>query len=596
MADFEFDIAALHAAYAAGADPAATVAEVYRRLSAAGDHGIFLALVEEKAAAAAARALPPFDAKAYPLWGVPFAVKDNIDVAGMPTTAGCPEFAYVPKASAPVAARLLAAGAILIGKTNLDQFAAGLVGVRTPYPVPKNAFDPAIVPGGSSSGSAVAVARGIVSFALGTDTAGSGRIPAALNNIVGLKPSRGVLSASGVVPACRSLDCVSVFALTTGDAWTAANVAAGYDADDPYSCRLSLGAMTRPPVVRLGVPDAAGRIFDSDTAAAAFDAALGAFPDFGPKAKPVDLAPFFAAAQRLYEGAWVAERYAAIREFIEAKPEALFPVTRTIIEGSRRFSAADAFADQYRLAALAKTCAAVWDDIDVLVVPSMPDVVTVAAVAADPLVPNRRLGTYTNFVNLLDLCAIAVPGPFRSDGLPAGVTLIAPAGRDGLLAALAAEIHEKAGVKAGATGRPLPKSRAAGAAAPSGTVAVAVVGAHLSGMALNRELTERGGIFLRAADTAPDYRLYALNGGPPERPGLVRVASGGASIATEVWALSPAAVGEILARVPGPLAIGTVALADGTSVKGFVCEAAGAEGARDISSFGGWRKYVASRA
>ncbi len=595
MADFDFDIGALHAAYAAGADPAATAAEVYRRIAAAADPGIFLALVDEKAATAAARALPPFDATAYPLWGVPFAVKDNIDVAGLPTTAACPEFAYVPKASAPVVARLLAAGAILIGKTNLDQFAAGLVGMRTPYPVPKNAFDPAIVPGGSSSGSAVAVARGIVSFALGTDTAGSGRVPAALNNIVGLKPSRGVLSASGVVPACRSLDCVSVFATTTDDAWRAANVAAGYDADDPYARRLSLGVMARPPVVRLGVPDASGRIFGSDIAAAAFDAALATFPDFGARAKPVDLAPFFAAAQRLYEGAWVAERYAAIRDFVEAKPEALFPVTRTIIEGSRRFSAADAFADQYRLAALAKICAAVWDEIDVLVVPSMPDVCTVAEVAADPLGPNRRLGTYTNFVNLLDLCAIAVPGPFRRDGLPAGVTLIAPAGRDGLLAALAAEIHAKAGVKMGATGRPLPKSQPAKTATPAGTVEVAVVGAHLSGMALNRELTDRGGIFLRAANTAPDYRLYALNGGPPERPGLVRVGSGGASIATEVWALSPAAVGEILARVPGPLAIGTVALADGTSVKGFVCEAAGAEGARDISSFGGWRKYVAAR-
>ena len=596
--DMGFDIAALHDSYAAGADPSAVVDEAYARLAAADDPGIFITLVDRERARSAARALPAFDAHKSPLWGVPFAVKDNIDVAGLPTTAACPEFAYTPGKSAPVVVRLLAAGAILIGKTNLDQFAAGLVGVRTPYPVPRNAIDPTIVPGGSSSGSAVAVARAIVSFSLGTDTAGSGRIPAALNNIVGLKPSRGVLSAIGVVPACRSLDCVSVFATTTGDAWAVANVAAGYDADDPYSRHLSLGAMTRPPVVRLGVPNKAGRIFDSAVAEAAFDGALAAFPDFGAAPVAVDLAPFFAAAQRLYEGAWVAERYAAIRAFIEAKPGALFPVTRTIIEGSRRLSAADAFDDQYRLAGLAKTCAAVWQEIDVLVVPSMPDVCTLEQVAADPLVPNRRLGTYTNFVNLLDLCAISVPGPFRSDGRAAGVTLIAPAGRDGLLAALAAEIHAAAGVPVGATGRPLPARRREAelpAPAADAVVPLAVVGAHMSGMALNREISDRGGVFLRAEKTAPAYRLYALNGGPPERPGLVRVRDGGAAIAVEVWALPPAALGELMTGVPAPLAIGTVALADGTSVKGFVCEAAGAEGARDITAYGGWRKYVASR-
>ena len=593
--DIGFDIAALHQAYAAGADPGAVVDEAYARLAAANDPGIFITLVDRERARAAARALPKFDIEKYPLWGVPFAVKDNIDVAALPTTAGCREFAYTPAKSAPVVSALVAAGGILIGKTNLDQFAAGLVGVRTPYPVPRNAIDPAIVPGGSSSGSAVAVARGIVAFALGTDTAGSGRIPAALNNIVGLKPSRGVLSATGVVPACRSLDCVSVFAATTADAWAVANVAAGYDAEDPYSRHLSLGTMARPSVVRLGVPDKASRIFDSAVAEAAFDAALAAFPDFGPDPVAVDLAPFFAAAQRLYEGAWVAERYAAIRSFVEAKPEALFPATRTIIEGSRRFSAADAFEDQYRLAALAKTCAAVWEKIDVLVVPSMPDVCTLEQIAADPLVPNRRLGTYTNFVNLLDLCAVAVPGPFRSDGRAAGVTLIAPAGRDGLLAALAAEIHAAANVPVGATGRPLPPHRSAATHDGASAVPLAVVGAHMSGMALNGELSDRGGVFLRAEKTAPAYRLYALNGGPPERPGLVRVRDGGAAIAVELWALPPAALGDLMTGVPAPLAIGTVTLADGTSVKGFVCEAAGAEGARDITAYGGWRKYVASR-
>jgi allophanate hydrolase len=593
MTEVDLDIGRLHAAYAAGADPSEVVATVYRRLGAAADPGIIIALVDEDAAIAAARALPAFDPVQFPLWGVPFAVKDNIDVAGIPTTAGCREFAYTPGEGAPVVERLLAAGAIFIGKTNLDQFAAGLVGVRTPYPVPRNAIDPTVVPGGSSSGSAVAVARGIVSFALGTDTAGSGRIPAALNNIVGLKPTRGVLSARGVVPACRTLDCVSVFATTVDDAWRVAGIAAAYDPDDGYSRRIPLGSATRPPVVRIGVPDAASAVFGSDTASNAFAAALAAFPDFGGAPKPVDLAPFYAAASRLYEGSWVAERYAAIRDFIEKQPEALFPVTRTIIEGSRRLSAADAFADQYRLADLARQTSTVWKEIDVLVVPSMPDVCTVEEIAADPLVPNRKLGTYTNFVNLLDLCAIAVPGPFRSDGRAAGVTLIAPAGRDGLLAVMAAEIHAAAGVPVGAIGRPLPRSELP--AEPSGdAIPIVVIGAHLSGMALNHELTGRGGRFIKAVATEPSYRLYALPGGPPHRPGLVRVASGGAEVATEVWALPPAAFGDFVAGIPSPLGIGTVRLADGTSAKGFLCEAVAADGARDITTFGGWRNYVAS--
>ncbi|CAN5126717.1 allophanate hydrolase [soil metagenome] len=588
------NIEGLHAFYRAGLHPADVVRTVYRRIAEIADPGIFIALVDEERALSAASALGEFD-PGKPLWGVPFAVKDNIDVAGMPTTAGCREFAYRPAEHAPVVARLLDAGAILIGKTNLDQFAAGLVGVRTPWPIPRNAIDPSIVPGGSSSGSAVAVAHGIVAFALGTDTAGSGRIPAALNNIVGLKPTRGALSARGVVPACRSLDCVSVFANTVDDAWRVTAVAAAYDAADPYSRPVAMGTPALPPVVRLGVPDEASAIFGGDVASEAFAAALAAFPDFGAKPRPVDLAPFYAAAARLYEGAWVAERYAAIRDFVEKQPEALYPVTRTIIEGARRFSAADAFADQYRLADLARSTAAVWKDIDVLVVPSMPDICTLEEIAADPLVPNRKLGTYTNFVNLLDLCAIAVPGPFRRDGRAAGVTLIAPAGRDGLLAALAREIHARAGVTAGATGHPLPAQQlAAPTAAPPGMIPIAVVGAHLSGMALNHELASRGGVFVRAVATAPQYRLHALPGGPPHRPGLVRVASGGAAIAIEVWALPPAAFGAFVAAIPSPLGIGTLRLADGSEAKGFLCEAVAVEGARDITSFGGWRAYTAS--
>jgi allophanate hydrolase len=592
MVDMNFTVASLRAAYAAGIRPAEVVREAYRRIAAVGDPGIFLALVEEDLSVAAAEGLGAPD-PSLPLWGIPFAVKDNIDVAGMPTTAACPDFAYTPARSAAVVERLVAAGAIPIGKTNLDQFATGLVGVRTPYPVPRNAMDPRLVPGGSSSGSAVAVAHGIVAFALGTDTAGSGRVPAALNNIVGLKPTRGAISARGVVPACRSLDCVSVFAGTAADAWAVAAVAAGYDPEDPWSRPVALGGMAMPPTVRIGMPDAASLKVGGPVAADAFAAALAALPDFGPPPRRVDLGPFFAVAALLYEGAWVAERYAAIRDFIEAQPDALHPVTRRIIEGARGFSAADAFAGQYRLAELARDAATLWDEIDVLVVPSIPDICTLDDVSAEPVGANSRLGTYTNFVNLLDLCAIAVPGPFRSDGRPAGLTLIAPAGRDGMLAAMAARIHAAAGVTIGATGGAVPPAPAA-SSLPEGMVPLAVVGAHLSGMALNPELARRGATFLRAAATAPEYRLYALPGGPPRRPGLVRVGEGGAAIAIEVWALDRAAFGDFVAAIPAPLGIGMLRLADGSTVQGFLCEAAATREACDISHFGGWRAYVAS--
>ena len=591
MTEIDFDISRLHKSYAGGLSPAAVVAEAYRRLADAEDPGIFISLVSRKDALAAAAALPPFDPVAKPLWGVPFAVKDNIDAAPLPTTAACREFAHQPQESATVVQRLLDAGAILIGKTNLDQFATGLVGVRTPYPVPRNACDETLVPGGSSSGSGVSVSRGIVSFALGTDTAGSGRIPAALNNVVGLKPSRGALSVKGVVPACLSLDCVSIFAGTVGDAWRVMTVAAAPDAGDPWSRKFALGQPALPPKVRFGMPDAASLEIDSDLARDAYDAALALLPS---APAPVDLKPFYAVAALLYEGAWVAERYAAIRGFIEKQPEALHPVTRTIIEGATKLSAADAFDGIYRLKELAAVTRKAWDTMDVLVVPTMPDVCTLKAVADDPIGANSRLGTYTNFVNLLDLCALAVPGPFRADGRPAGVTLIAPAGRDALLAAIAEDLHGKAGVSIGATGRPLPVPAARPEGVPPGKVGLAVVGAHLSGMALNPELTSRGASFVKAVETEPAYRLYSLPGGPPKRPGMVRDASDGAAIGVEVWALTPKAFGDFVATVPAPLAIGTVRLADGTTVKGFLCEPAGLDGAEDITRFGGWRSYIAS--
>ena len=596
-ADYPIDIGGLHGAYARGLDPTLVVARVFEAIEAADDPGIFIALVDAKTAKRAARKLGAFD-PGKPLWGVPFAVKDNIDAAGLPTTAACPAFAYTAKTSATVVERLLAAGALLIGKTNLDQFATGLVGVRTPYPVPKNSFDPAIVPGGSSSGSAIAVARGLVPFALGTDTAGSGRVPAGLNNIVGLKPSVGAVSTRGVVPACSTLDCVSVFAGTVDDAWTVYRVIAGEDGDDPFSRPISLGRLGPPPPnCVIGVPRPADLKFFGDGAAkAAWQAGVKALEQLGAEIVEIEMGPFFEVAALLYEGPWVAERYAAIRPFLATHARQMHPVTRRIIEKAKVFSAADAFAGFYRLEALRRATEPVWRSIDALAVPTAPCAPTLAEVAADPIGPNSRLGTYTNFVNLLDLAGIAVPGPMRKDRRAAGITLIGPRGRDAALASLARVFHAAGATTIGATGRPLPPLAPLAPAAPAGALELAVVGAHLSGMALNHELRSAGGAFLRAVDTEASYELYALPGGPPERPGLVRVASGtGHAIATEVWALPPEAFGRFVAGIPAPLGIGTLLLADGTRPKGFLCEGEAIAAAKRISSYGGWRAYVAAK-
>jgi allophanate hydrolase len=598
---FEFPtVSALHAAYRAGRSVADVLTELYARIAEADDPGIFITLVPETDARAAAKKLGAFDPVGKPLWGIPFAVKDNIDVAGVPTTCACPAYAYTPGSSAFAVQRLLDAGAIVIGKTNLDQFATGLVGVRTPYPVPRNAIDAAYVPGGSSSGSAVAVARGLVTFALGTDTAGSGRVPAGLNNIVGLKPSLGSVSATGMVPACRTLDTISVFAGTVADANAAFRVMAAYDAADAYSRTLPVPAQpgALPSALRVGIPDAQGLKFAGDKlSAAAFDATLA---DLGEvigtsKLASVDMTPMFDVASLLYTGPWVAERYQAIREVIEKTPDALHPTTRQIIDGATAISAADTFAGIYRLADLRRSADAIWSTIDVLVVPTYPRPRTRADLEADPIGPNSELGTYTNFVNLLDLCALAVPGRFRSDGFPSGVTLIAPRGRDGLIAALGAHLHAAAGLKIGTSSTSVPKVSEGLARATPGEIELVVVGAHLSGMPLNHELTSRNARFLRASPTTSDYQLHALRGGPPARPGLLRIADGaGASIATEVWALAPEAFATFIAAIPAPLAIGTVRLADGTTPKGFTVEAEGLKGATDVTRFGGWRAYMAS--
>ena len=454
-----------------------------------------------------------------------------------------------------------------------------------------------------SSGSAVAVAHGLVAFALVTDTAGSGRVPAGLNNVVGLKPSLGAVSTRGVLPACRTLDTISVLAGTVGDADAVFRVMAGYDPDDPWSRPLLPAARSPglPSGLRIGVPDADSRWFDGDgLSEEAFDASIADLAGLADGLglvggiRPVDLAPMFAVARLLYEGPWLAERYHAIRALLETNPEALHPTTRAVIAPAAAFSAADAFAGRYRLEDLRRRADAVWQRIDVLAVPTFPRPVTCAEVQADPIGPNGLLETYTNFVNLLDLCAVAVPGRFRADGFPAGVTLIAPAGRDGLLAALGAQLHAVACPRIGASDEPVPQPRTGPARAGPDEIEIAVVGAHMSGLPLNHELTGRGARFLRAAPTTSDYRLYALPGGPPRRPGLLRVEAGaGARIETEVWALGPAGFGDLVSAIPAPLGIGTLRLADGTAPKGFVVEAAAARDASDITYHGGWRAYLA---
>jgi allophanate hydrolase len=591
-------IASLVAAHRTGArSPEQTVAQSYARIREHNDPAVFISLRAEGDARAEARALAGTDAD-RPLLGVPVAVKDNIDVVGLPTTAACPAFAYQPRRDATVIARLKRAGAIVIGKTNLDQFATGLVGVRSPYGIPRNPLRPDLIPGGSSSGSAVAVAAGLVPLALGTDTAGSGRVPAGFNNIVGLKPSPGLVPNTGVVPACRSLDCVSVFALTTDDAWAALAAIAGPDPADAYSRDRALGAPGPvAPGTRLGVPLAGQRLFFGDQAsAAAYAAALARLARLGFAVAEIDIEPFYETARLLYEGPWLAERYLTARALIASSPDAMHPVTREIILGGARPTAADAFAAFHQLEDLRRTADATFRNVDALVLPTVPTVYTVRQVLADPYQLNSRLGTYTNFVNLLGLCGLALPAAMRDDGAPFGITLLAPGGRDAELASLGRVFHADTALTLGATGDAQSPLAPIAPVPRRDEIALAVVGAHLSGMPLNAELKALGARFLQATATASDYRLFALAGTTPAKPGLLRVAAGtGAAIEVELWALSAAAFGRFVNAIPPPLSIGTLRLADGREAKGFLVEAAATEGARDISRFGGWRAYVAAQ-
>jgi allophanate hydrolase len=541
------------------------VARVFENIAAYNDPAVWITLRTEEEVLSEALLMDP----SLSLYGVPFAVKDNIDVAGMPTTAACPDFAYTPEESAFVVDLLRQAGALLIGKTNMDQFATGLVGTRTPYGACRSVFNPAYISGGSSSGSAVAVAANLVAFSLGTDTAGSGRVPAAFNNLVGLKPTRGLLSVRGVVPACASLDCVSIFSHSVEDASLLLSLLARHDQEDRWA-RSMPELPSRPERVRIGVPTRL-EFFGDKEYEALYGDAVQSMAAKGYEIIPVDLEPFLETARLLYGGAWVAERDHAVGDFIRANRSSIDPTVKEIISGGMSKSAVEAFSGLYELQRLRGETAGVWEQIDALLLPTTPTTYRVEEVCANPLELNSRLGTYTNFVNLLDLSALAIPAGFRRDGIPFGITLVGPAFEDSLLAAIAT-----------------------GTKTARGMIPLAVVGAHLSGQPLNAQLTGRGARLVATTTTTPSYRLFALPTTPP-KPGLLRAREHGAPIEVEVWEMPVEHFGSFVALIPHPLGIGTIELADGSWVKGFICEPQGLEAAPEITTYGGWRNYLSRR-
>jgi len=538
-----------------------------------------------------------------PLFGVPFAVKDNINVRGLPTTAACPAHQILAEQSATVVQRLHQAGAVLVGKTNLDQFATGLVGTRSPYGSPASVFDPTRISGGSSSGSAVAVGRGDVAFSLGTDTAGSGRVPAGFNQVIGLKPTPGRVSTAGVLPACRTLDCVSIFAETVDDAACVLAVIEGADAADDFSHfapgPLRLQARRGVPSdlsLRVGVPTQPFLRAQDGYDSAWREACLRA-QAMGVELVALDFTGLHEIAQLLYEGPWVAERYAVLEELLKNQPHVVDTTVATVVRKAETQRAVDAFRAQYRLAQLRVPAQALFDNVDALMVPTAPRHPRFDEVATDPVGVNSELGTYTNFVNLLGWCALSVPATTTAQGLPFGVTFIAPANHDAALASWGACWQAYCALSMGSSGhKPRPGASVLPATpAVEVTVALAVVGAHLSGLPLNGQLLERGATLQCRARTAPRYRLYALPGTVPPKPGLQRVAEGGMSIEVEVWDMPQSAVGSFIALIPAPLGLGSIELEDGRTVHGFLCEAYALQGAPDVSAHGGWRGYLASR-
>ncbi len=534
-----------------------------------------------------------------PLYGIPFAIKDNIDLAGVPTTAACSEYEYCPENSAFVVEQLINAGAIPIGKTNMDQFATGLVGVRSPEPwgACKNSFNKAYISGGSSSGSSVAVSLGLVSFSLGTDTAGSGRVPAAFNNLVGLKPSKGLLSMTGVVPACRSLDCVSIFALTTDDANAVFEQAAVFDSADAYARENSFNNNHRhyqntEGCFSFAVPKQSQlQFFDNNNAEKLFKESIRTLESLGGIKIEIDFSPFLDAARLLYEGPWVAERYAAIEDLITEKPQALLPVINTIIGGAVDKTAIDAFKAEYKLQYYKSVTKKILSDVDVLITPTAGTIYKIDEVENNPVQLNSNLGFYTNYMNLLDCSCVAAPAGFLDTGLPWGISFVAAALQDRKLLSLANRFQQQLKLPPGATELELEDSTANGLSATT-QIPVIVCGAHLSGLSLNWQLSERGAVFQERTTTAEAYRLYALAGGPPYRPGLMRDKENGVAIEIEIWAMPEENFGNFIAAIPAPLGIGKVETNDGRWLTGFICEPYAIQNAKEITEFGGWRKYI----
>jgi len=554
------------------------------------DYHLFIHLLSPEELEPFLTALEGADPESLPLYGVPFVIKDNIDLAGIPTTAACPAFAYVPKRSATVVEQLLALGAVPLGKTNLDQFATGLNGTRTPYGACRNSVLADYPSGGSSAGSPLAVALGLTSFALGTDTAGSGRVPAALNNLVGLKATKGLISTAGVVPACRTLDCVTTFTATAREASQLLALTAHLDPRDEYSRHNPQwndgSAFGAPRRFRFGVPRWQDLdFFGCDEGPRLFREAIERLERLGGEAVELDMSPFLEAARLLYEGPWVAERYSIAGELIEREPDAVLPVIRAVLAKAPTVTGVETFRAQYRLQALKARCDRAMEALDCVLTPTIGRPVTLAELAAEPLLRNAELGYYTNFMNLLDYAAVAVPGAFMANGLPWGVTLFGRAFTDQYLLGVADALQRQQLPDLPTPAHPARHDRAR----------LVVCGAHLDGLALNGQLKQRGAHLIETTLSSPDYRLYALAGGPPLRPGMLRVGEGGVAIEVEVWELPSSELGSFLTGIPAPLGLGKVQLADGRWESGFICEPYGLDGAQDISHLGGWRTYLCSQ-
>jgi allophanate hydrolase len=596
MTPFDLRLPTLRNNYRSGMTSRALISQVRARAAAFNDeYRLFIHLLSEAELEPYLARLDGSNADSLPLYGVPFAIKDNIDLAGIPTTAACPAFAYVPAESATLVARLIALGAVPIGKTNLDQFATGLNGTRSPYGKCRNSVLPDYPSGGSSSGSSLAVALGVASFSLGTDTAGSGRVPAALNNLIGLKATKGLLSTTGVVPACRTLDCVTYFTATAQEASELLSLTAFADPADAYS-RVNpqwndANAFGQPARFRFGVPrqlEFSGCKESPDL----FARVRSTLEATGGQAVEIDFEPFLEAAKLLYEGPWVAERYSVVGPLLETQPDSVLPVIRDVLAKAPSASAVELFRAQYRLQELKKQCDAILDGLECVLTPTFPRPVTLAELEANPVGANSLLGHYTNFMNLLDYAAVAVPGGFMKSGLPWGVTLFGRAFTDQYLLGVASSLQQA--LRLPIVGGSSCNDDLPGGKARNDRMRIVVCGAHLEGLPLNDQLTKRGARLVEKTTSAPNYRLYALPGEGIRRPAMARVRDGGAAIAVEVWELPSMELGSFLRDIPAPLGLGKVELADGTFETGFICEQHGLHDALDITHAGGWRAWLAA--